>query len=129
MVSAASRFPGHPDRLADLVAGTTFDMLHATGYRPRPEPREPIEAVASWGLIVVGDAVVGSLGPTRDFLDATFWALYVTPMRELLRQTGHGGSLLTVDPDTIDIRFSSNVECFDAGGAFGEPGPEEPELV
>jgi len=128
VVSAASRLPGHPDKLADLIADTITDTLQGTC--PGQSHGGAIEAFASWDLIVVGGSVVGPWGPMRDCLDATFWDPYVTPIRELLRETGHGNSPFTVDPKTIEIRFSSSVGCFDAmRGALGEPGPDEPVLV
>ena len=128
VVSAASRFPGHPDKLADLIADTITDTLQ--GRRPGLPHGGAIEAFVSWDLIVVGGAVIGPWWPMRDALDASFWDPYVTPIRELLRQTGHGDSPFTVDPDAIEIRFSSRVACSDfLRGAHGDPGPDEPVLV
>jgi len=121
VVSGESFFEGHPDKLADLIADTVTDTLQA--LRVGWGHGGAIDVFASRELIVIGGTVAGPWGPLIECIDESFWDRYEAPVRLLLRETGHDQSEFGVNPDAVEIRFSSIVECF---GAWGEPGPDEP---
>jgi S-adenosylmethionine synthetase len=128
VVSAEAFLPGHPDKLADLIADTITDTLQ--GMCLGGSHGGAIEVFASRDLIVVGGSVSGPWGPINAYGDVAYWGCFEQPIRDLLRETGHGQREFTVDPAAIEIRFPALVQCFDiARGVAGDPGPEEPVLV
>jgi len=125
VVSGESFFEGHADKLADLIADTVTDTLQ--GLRVGRGHGGAIDVFASRDLIVIGGTVAGPWGPMIECIDDSFWDRYEAPVRQLLRETGHHQNPFGVDPQAVEIRFSSIVQCFDiALDALGEPGPDEP---
>jgi len=121
VISAESLLPGHPDKLADLIADTLIDAVQDAG--PCWGPRGAVDVFACRDLIVVAGRIVSGFGPVPEEC--------ADMIRQLLADTGFQGCEQYVpDAARIEIRLPY-IEALDdmARGINGEPGPDVPAGV